>query len=41
MDAVMPWAELLTPAAPHYPKGEKGRKPIRLEIMLRVCFLQQ
>ena len=41
MDLVMPWAELLSLVAPHYPKGEKGRKPLRLEVMLRVYFLQQ
>ncbi len=27
--------------APNYSKGEMGRKPIGLDIMLRVCFLQQ
>jgi IS5 family transposase len=41
MDLVMPWSELLALVAPQYPKGEKGRKPIRLEVMLRVYFLQQ
>ena len=41
MDAVMPWAELFALVAPHYSKGEVGRKPVGLEIMLRVYFLQQ
>jgi len=41
MDAVMPWAELIELIEPHYSKGETGRKPVRLEIMLRVYFLQQ
>ena len=41
MDAVMPWAELLALVSPHYSKGELGRKPVGLEIMLRVYFLQQ
>jgi IS5 family transposase len=41
MDAVMPWAELLALVAPHYSKGATGRKPVGLEIMLRVYFLQQ
>jgi IS5 family transposase len=41
MEAVMPWAELLSLVAPHYSKGETGRKPVGLEIMLRVYFLQQ
>ena len=41
MDAVMPWAELLALVERHYPKGEQGRKPVGLGIMLRVYFLQQ
>jgi transposase, IS5 family len=40
MDAVMPWAELLSLIEPHYPKGEKGRPPVGLEIMLRLYFVQ-
>ncbi len=41
IDAVMPWAELLALVAPHSSKDETGRKPVELEIMLRVYFLQQ
>jgi IS5 family transposase len=41
MDAVMPWGELLALVRPHYAKGEMGRKPVGLDIMLRVYFLQQ
>jgi transposase, IS5 family len=41
MDTVMPWAGLLGLIEPHYPKGETGRKPVGLDIMLRVHFLQQ
>ena len=41
MEAVMPWAELLPLVAPYYSKGETGRKPVGLAIMLRVYFLQQ
>jgi transposase, IS5 family len=41
MDAVMPWSELLALVAPYYSKGETGRKPVGLLIMLRVYFLQQ
>ena len=43
MDAVVPWARLLTLIAPHYPKvGPRGgRPPMPLETMLRVYFLQQ
>jgi IS5 family transposase len=40
MDAVMPWAELLALVEPHYPKGEQGRRPVGLGVMLRVYFLQ-
>jgi transposase, IS5 family len=40
MDAVMPWAELRGLVAPYYSTGETGRKPVGLEIMLRVYFLQ-
>jgi IS5 family transposase len=41
MEAVMPWAELRALVEPHYSKGETGRKPVGLDIMLRVYFLQQ
>src|SRR5438552_14654248 len=41
MDAVMPWTELLALVAPHYSNGEMRRKPVGLDIMLRVYFLQQ
>ena len=41
VDAVMPWSALLALVAPHYSKGEMGRKPVGLDIMLRVYFLQQ
>jgi transposase, IS5 family len=40
MDAVMPWVELLALVEPHYPKGETGRKPMGLGIMLRLYFVQ-
>jgi IS5 family transposase len=43
MDAVVPWARLLTLIAPHYPRvgPNAGRPPMPLERMLRVYFLQQ
>ena len=41
MEQVVPWAELKALVEPHYPKGENGRPPVGLEIMLRVYFLQQ
>jgi IS5 family transposase len=40
MDAVMPWAELLALIEPHYPRGEKGRPPVGLAILLRLYFVQ-
>jgi IS5 family transposase len=40
MDVVMPWAELVAMIEPHYPKGEMGRKPVGLGIMLRLYFVQ-
>ncbi len=41
MEEVVPWAELQTLVEPHYPKGENGRPPMGLSLMLRVYFLQQ
>src|SRR5260370_15757938 len=41
MERVVPWAELQALVAGYYPKGENGRPPVGLSIMLRVYFLQQ
>src|SRR5712692_8135935 len=41
MEQVVPWARLVERLRPLYPKGERGRPPIGLERMLRICFLQQ
>ena len=41
MDAVIPWARLLELIEPHYPKAGLGRRPLGLETMLRIYFLQQ
>ena len=41
MDAVIPWARLLELIEPHYPKPGLGRRPLGLETMLRIYFLQQ
>jgi len=35
MDGVMPWPELESLIAPHYPKEGNGRHPVGLSIMLR------
>jgi IS5 family transposase len=40
MEALIRWARLLAWIEPFYPKGERGRPPLGLERMLRVCFLQ-
>ncbi len=41
MDRIMPWQDLCDVIAPFYSKGESGRRPIELERMLRIHFLQQ
>ena len=43
MGPVVPWAELCAVVAPFYPKAraEGGRRPVGLERMLRIHFLQQ
>jgi transposase, IS5 family len=41
MEQVVPWARLVACVEPHYFKGERGRKPIGIERMLRMYFLQQ
>jgi hypothetical protein len=42
MDAVLPWSRLMAPIEPHYPKfAGKGRKPLGLQKMLRIYFVQQ
>lgn len=42
MNAVVPWTRLLSLIEPEYPTYEgKGRKPLGLEKMLRIYFVQQ
>ncbi len=41
MDRVVPWEKLLALIEPHYPKAGNGRRPVGLERMLRIYFLQQ
>jgi hypothetical protein len=41
MDAVIPWARLLSLIELHYPKPGLGRRPLEMETMLRIYFLQQ
>src|SRR5207237_3987 len=41
MEQVVPWGQLCALVAPHYPKPGKGRRPVGVERMLRIYFLQQ
>jgi len=41
MNAVIPWSRLTALIEPHYPKAGNGRRPLLLETMLRVYFMQQ
>ena len=41
MDRVVPWSRLIALIEPHYPKPGKGRRPIALDTMLRIHFMQQ
>src|ERR1700739_2034617 len=41
MEQVVPWSKLCALVEPHYPKPGKGRRPVGLERMLRISFLQQ
>jgi IS5 family transposase len=40
MDAIVPWHQLARLIEPHCPKGHRGRPPIGINRMLRICFLQ-
>src|SRR2546428_10678916 len=41
MEQVVPWRELSALVAPHYPQPGNGRRPVGVERMLRIYFLQQ
>jgi IS5 family transposase len=41
MEQVVPWNELCTLLEPHYPKAGNGRRPVGIERMLRIYFLQR
>src|SRR5438552_19112282 len=41
MEQVVPWRELCGLVTPYYPKSGKGRRPVGVECMLRIYFLQQ
>ena len=40
VDALLPWQALCALIEPHYPKPGNGRRPVGLERMLRIPFLQ-
>jgi len=39
-DQVVPWSRLMPLIEPYDPKAGNGRRPIELEIMLRIHFMQ-
>lgn len=41
MDAVIPWQLLVKTIKRYYPQGHTGRPPVKLEVLLRIYFLQQ
>jgi len=41
MESVVPLGALVGLIDPHYPKAGNGRRPYRLDVMLRIYFLQQ
>jgi IS5 family transposase len=41
MEQVVPWQKLCALIEPYYPKAGNGRRPVGVERMLRVYFLQQ
>lgn len=41
MDRIIPWKELTGIIGKHYPKAGNGRRPMPLESMLRIYFMQQ
>lgn len=41
MERVIPWKRLIGRIEPHYPRAGNGRRPLPLETMLRIYFLQQ
>jgi IS5 family transposase len=41
MEQVVPWSALCALVEPHYPKAGNGRRPVGIERMMRIYFLQQ
>ena len=40
MDSIIPWGELVAEIRSLYYGGKRGRKPIEIETMMRMYFLQ-
>lgn len=40
MEQIIPWSAWVERIAPYYPEGKRGRKPIGIEIMLRMYLMQ-
>ena len=40
MDGLIPWERLEERIRPYYPKGDRGRQPYPLSVMLRVHCVQ-
>ena len=40
MDEIIPWDEWVGVIEPYYPRGKRGRPPMRIEKMLRMYLLQ-
>ena len=40
MDEIIPWDEWVGVIKPCYPEGKRGRPPMGIEKMLRMCLLQ-
>ena len=40
MDEIIPWSEWIELIRPYYPKGERGRPPRGIEVMLRMYLVQ-
>ena len=40
MDKIIPWADWVNMISQYYPSGKRGRRPIDIETMLRMYFMQ-
>lgn len=40
MDTIIPWTTWIAMIAPYYPEGKRGRRPIEIEVKLRMYLLQ-